>query len=262
MRFLYIFIFIGFFCSFSVHADTNNVQIIKDTNYIYIRSNGIPDHATGQFPNRGNPNTISAQNHVFKVPLNPVKNAKSTPQRGTVGVALNGVPFEPGTAELWNNDRNYNYEAINGSLNLGLDQNNAHVQPTGSYHYHGIPTALVESGLVHIGYAADGFKIYADGQSRYKSSYRLKKGQRAGGPSGSYDGSFGTDYEYVAALSALDECNGAVVDGEYVYFATEDYPFLPRCLYGNADSSFEKRGGGEMRGSRPPHRGGRPPHRH
>src|SRR5438874_6848879 len=34
-----------------------------------IESNGIPDHRLGQFPNRGNPNSISAQHYHFEIPL-------------------------------------------------------------------------------------------------------------------------------------------------------------------------------------------------
>ena len=50
------------------------------------------------------------------------------------GVALNGVPFDPGTAEYWENDRSsdWRYDALSGKINLGLDQNNAHVQPNGA----------------------------------------------------------------------------------------------------------------------------------
>ncbi|MEM6811843.1 MAG: YHYH protein [Pseudomonadota bacterium] len=243
----------------------NQVSITKDNEYIYIKGNGLPDHKTGQFPNSRNPNAISEQNISFRVPLNPVKNPKSKPKRGAVGVALNGITFEPATAETWNGDRNYNYEAIDGSRVFGLDQNNAHVQPTGKYHYHGVPSAIAGKGINQIGYAADGFPIYSDTTGQYKSSYRLKSGQRPSGPGGQYDGTFSSDYEYVASLSVLDECNGATLDGQYVYFATETFPFLPRCLYGDPDPSFEQaRGnrGGERR--RPPHRGerqGRPPPR-
>ncbi|MCH2208994.1 MAG: hypothetical protein MK132_24460 [Lentisphaerales bacterium] len=43
------------------------------------------------------------------------------------GVALNGVLFEPSTAEFWRGDRNWNQEAINGRDQrlLGLDDNYA-----------------------------------------------------------------------------------------------------------------------------------------
>src|SRR5262249_20206780 len=134
-----------------------------------ITANGLPNHEPGQFPRPGNPNRISAQNYHFNVPLNPKPAATTTSSaRWWFGVALNGVPFEPGTAEFWNNDPDSGlvYEAKTGFINLGLDENNAHVQPTGAYHYHGLPTGLIKSlatdtkQMVLVGWAADGFPIY------------------------------------------------------------------------------------------------------
>ena len=58
------------------------------------------------------------------------------------------------------------YEAATGYRNLGLDEHNAHVQPNGSYHYHALPTGLVErlggdgKKMVLIGWAADGLPLY------------------------------------------------------------------------------------------------------
>src|SRR5262249_46592234 len=140
------------------------------------------------------------------------------------GVALNGIPFEPGTGEFWNGQPQYNYEARSGFINLGLDDNNAHVQPTGAYHYHGLPTGLMErlggdqNKMLLVGYAADGFPIYTSrgyiiandqrsGLKQMHSSYQLKKGERSGGPGGKYDGRFTSDYEYVKGSGDLDECN-------------------------------------------------------
>ena len=91
-------------------------------------ANGWPDHAPGKFPNRGNPNSASPQRYTFRVPLKPVV-AEMPARRGGwfFGVALNGVPFEAGTAETWNNNPSWRYEAHTGFLNLGLDEHNAHV---------------------------------------------------------------------------------------------------------------------------------------
>src|SRR5947199_336797 len=36
-----------------------------------IDSNGIPDHDVGQFPRRGNPNSIAPQNYHLEMPLEP-----------------------------------------------------------------------------------------------------------------------------------------------------------------------------------------------
>lgn len=250
---------------YSNKTSSNAVQIKEDNEYRYIISNGIPNHTTGDFPNRNNPNSISAQDHHFRIPLFPQKTGTFKPQEGIVGVALNGIPFEPGTAEAFGKPRGqrgapnqykWREEAIvEGSGKLGLDQNNAHVQPTGTYHYHGIPYGFLETlnatDLVHIGYAADGFKIIASRSNAYKPSYQLKQGTRPDGPGGRYDGTYTADFEYIAGSGDLDQANGMMLNGEYVYFATEEFPFLPRYLAGEADPSFDKFRGGPPEGMQP-----------
>ena len=267
----------------SAAAAGNEVEITVDGLYRYIRSNGIPNHVTGQFPNRNNPHAIAAQNHVYRVPLNPQVAAQPTPLGlSPFGIALNGVPFDPGAAEYWRNDPNsgWRYEALSGAVSLGLDAANAHVQPSGAYHYHGLPAPLVAGQSAHahsdlIGYAADGFPIYAlygyvdpqapaSGVARLRSSYRLKSGTRPDGPGGAYDGSFVQDYEYVAGFGDLDECNGRRTvtpdypGGTYAYYLTDDFPVIPRCLRGAPDRSFLRRGGGPAGPTSPGGPGSRP----
>ncbi|MEQ9069480.1 MAG: YHYH protein, partial [Gimesia chilikensis] len=172
---------------------TNQVKVVIKGNYRYIYSNGIPDHQPGRFPNRNNPNTIRPQQYEFRVTMEPKATRNPTPvSHSPFGVASNGVVFDAATAEFWNRNRSsgWNYEAKSGKINLGLDQSNAHVQPTGSYHYHGLPTGLIQKQgktgeVTLIGVAADGFPIYAqfgysdanDAESavrKMKSSYRIK----------------------------------------------------------------------------------------
>jgi hypothetical protein len=234
--------------------------------YRYVQSNGIPDHRTGAFPNAGNPNVIRPQKHNWRMPLHPVEALTPTPlRRQPFGVALNGIPFDPGTAEFWNSDpgSGWHYEALKGSLNLGVDLHNAHVQPTGAYHYHGLPVALMlrrDKGdqMILVGFAADGFPIYGlygyrnpddatSGLRMLHSSYRLKKGVRPSRPGGPYDGTFVEDYEYVEGSGDLDECNGCYgvtpeyPDGTYYYVITDTFPFIPRAFRGTPDRSFERR---------------------
>ena len=279
------------------------VTITERDGYRYITSNGLPDHRPGRFPNQGNPNAISAQDYEYRVPLNPETLDEAIPMRGYLfGVALNGVPFDPGTAEIWTpegrrmrgqaKDYGWNYDALSGRINLGLDAHHAHVQPTGAYHYHGLPTGLIQNqiklkhdragghAMTLIGYAADGFPMYAvyghedagDADSavvRLTSSYRLKEGTRPGGDDGPdwpYDGTFVEDWEYVQGAGDLDECNGRTgvtpeyPDGTYYYVVTDTYPFVPRVFRGTPDESFRKaRPGGGPGG--PGERGGRPPRR-
>ena len=77
-----------------------------------------------------------------------------------------------------------------------------------------------------------------------RGSYQLRSGSRASAPGGTYDGTFEQDYEYVAGLGDLDECNGRegvtpeYPDGTYYYVVTENYPYLPRMLRGTPDASF------------------------
>ena len=257
----------------SAHA--GNVRFAIEGEYRIISSDGLPDHETGAFPNRGNPNRISAQRYEMRVPARPQIASRTTPlQMQNFGFAINGVPFDPGAAEFWNNDRNWQYEAMSGAVPLGLDQNNAHVQPNGAYHYHGLPTALLArfagaTAPVLVGWAADGFPIYGpygylDPNARTSqfvklhSSWRLKSGTRNGGPGGKIDGSFVQDYEYSAGLGQLDECNGRTgvtpefPNGSYHYVLTDTFPYIPRCFRGTPDASFARGrpggGPGEMKG--------------
>lgn len=273
----------------AANPNQNRVTITERGDYRYIESNGMPDHATGRFPGRGNPHSISAQDYDFRVPLEPVAGDGFTPiDRVLMGVALNGVVFDPATAEYWNRDRNsgWRYEGIQGSdktKTLGLDQSNAHVQPTGAYHYHALPVGFInERGglkqMLLIGYAADGFPIYGpyayddpndpDSELReMKSSWQLKQGNRPGGdrgPGGRHDGTFTQDFEFVEGSRDLDRANGRVgvtpqyPEGTYYYVLTGDFPFVPRYFRGEPDDSFRKRAGPGGPGG-PPRRGDRPP---
>lgn len=236
-----------------------------------IVSNGLPDHAVGTFPNPENPNTITAQKIAVSTTLTPTKtNAITTFGPGTTkpGIALNGVVFDPGTAGTCNNSGNscspggapvgsWTMEALGqSSFKFGTDMNNAHVQPDGVYHYHGVPEGIVAKfnlgkKMTLIGWAADGFPIYArygysaatDANSAIKvmtPSFRLKASPDVNRPATNIFpmGAFTQDYEFVAGLGDLDECNGRsgvtpeFPSGIYHYFATDTFPYLQRCVKG------------------------------
>jgi hypothetical protein len=249
-------------------GEAPQVSITVEGSTRVIRANGIPDHATGQFPGRGNPNRISPQRHEFRVPLLPTAASAPTPLgMSPFGVAVNGVVLDPGAAEWWQDDSasGWQYEALGGGRNLGLDREHGHVQPTGAYHYHGLPATLLEklSGgqprMVLLGWAADGFPIYgpwipadpaklSGALKRAGSSYRLKAGQRDGGPGGAHDGTYVRDWEFVAGAGDLDACNGRTgptpefPGGTYHYILTDAFPFIPRFWSGTPDPSFIRRG--------------------
>ena len=256
-------------CLFSV---TNQITITTDDTYRYIKANGIPNHPTGEFPNRYNPNQISEQTYDLKVPLYPTAASTITANHfNPFGIALNGILFDAKTADFWNNNREsgWNYDAFTTRINLGLDENNAHVQPNGAYHYHGLPTGLLkelqaQNQQTLIGYAADGFPIYnniissENGTSTLKSSYQLKQGTRPSGPLDAYDGTFIEDFEYIDGSGDLDEANGyygitkEYPKGTYFYVISDTYPNVPRYFKGIPDNSFK------MIKSRQPLRGGHP----
>lgn len=241
-----------------------SADITVDGNSRRIRANGYPIKKPGTFPNRNNPHSISKKNYNLKIPLNPRKTGRATNAQGSVfGIAINGVVMDPGTAEYWQNNRRsgWNYEALGGACKLGLDTYNAHVQPDGSYHYHGIPTGILasEGGRsvpALIGWAADGFPIYGpygyskseqtSAVKKLKSSYRIKSGTRPSGPGERYNGKFTQDWAYVAGAGDLDQCNGRVAvtpeypNGTYHYVLTDSFPYIPRCWMGAPDSSFKR----------------------
>ena len=261
---------------FSINLNPNdcnvNIQNSLGVNSIYsestsgttrtIQVNNVANHNVGQFPNSGNPNTITAVNETFSMTTTPSIASSTTDAQGyTTGVLFSGVVIEPYTAERFNGNQNWVYNALQSTTNLGLDCNNAHVQPNGRYHYHGTPSAFSDvqnangTSMIKVGYAADGYPIYykygydASGNNiiAYESGYQLKSGARGGdgvtAPDGCYDGTFFQDYEHVAG-SDLDACNGRMgktpeSNNEYHYIITDNYPSMPLCFSGTPDSSFQ-----------------------
>tara|TARA_Y100001960_G_C14765291_1_gene876577 strand:+ start:210 stop:1145 length:936 start_codon:yes stop_codon:yes gene_type:complete len=234
--------------------------------YINISTNSIPNHNVGLFPNPGNPNTISAINKEFLLTVEPnIEESITSAQGYMFGILFTGVSIDPFTAEFFEQsngqkNRNWNITTLTNSVNLGLDCNNAHVQPNGKYHYHGTPSSLIEildtggDEMIRVGYAADGFPIYYkyisidDQIIEAQSGYLLKSGQRNGdgltAPNGCHDGTYFQDYEYVEGISPLDQCNGIYGktlknENEYFYVITDNFPSSPICFMGSPDESFK-----------------------
>ena len=231
---------------------SNKVEIKNTDKFIEIRSNGIPNHSTGQFPRKGNPNKISEQSHFLKIPKFPIIKETNTPSR-FFGIGLNGIMLIPGTAGCFGGNRQslnsceWREEAIvNGKLKLGLDDNYGHVQRSGMYHYHGFPKGLVDrlktnnsnKDLIKVGFAGDGFGIFISKNDKYKSSYKLRKGNRKSGPLGNFDGTYTKDYIFVHKSGDLDKCNGLKIGQDYIYIITTSFPYIPRCWVGKPDASF------------------------
>lgn len=233
-----------------------------------IRSNAIPNHHVGEFPNNGNPHSITAQDVSYTVTTSPSKNSSITTlttengnPRYRFGILYNGIVLAPIAAEFFTNTSNgedntdWNENALSSEIRLGTDCNNSHVFPSGMYHHHATPTAYIASldiggtEPVQIGWAADGYPIYYKYGNKegavvaLTSSYRLKTEERGGdgisAPSGCPDGTYTQDYEYNAGQGDLDECNG-YDDPQlgYIYVITDTYPSIPRCFVGTPNETF------------------------
>jgi hypothetical protein len=243
-----------------------------------LSGNGIPNHdlTGGSFAT-----LVSAQSVAATYTLNPsatsTVTAINTPT--AVGYAINSVKFDPKTAGTCTNTATgspltgCNYAGGGGPWTMvavidpsvspfrftfGTDVSNGHTQPNGQYHYHGIPTNLVDklnsnstTSMTLVGWAADGFPVYSklgrttanDASSALKemvSSYKVKSTPGTGRPSTSdfAMGHFDEDWVYTANSGDLDECNGRTgvtpefPQGIYHYYITRTYPFIQRCVKG------------------------------
>jgi YHYH protein len=265
------------FCGLSYNALNSSPKVQKASIYSWVCSattrtltgNGIPDHAVsgGTFVT-----PISTQTISQTLPLLPTTTGVVTAVAMDVGFAMNSVKFDPATAGSCSSTATstgmnggcvlamgrdpWRIEAIGGAFIFGVDEHNAHVQPNGQYHYHGMPEGILVGrnkgqAMTLVGYAKDGFPIYAryglldatNLQSASKvmtSSWQKKATPDAGRPMVSVFpmGTFTQDYEYVAGSGDLDECNGRTgvtpefPAGIYHYFITDSFPYIQRCVKG------------------------------
>ncbi|OAJ93830.1 YHYH protein [Vibrio bivalvicida] len=256
---------------------TGQTQITSSGSHCIIQSNAIPNHdfndASASFATN-----VSEQSTYYEFTASPSFSGSTTAlSLGTSeAILLNGVKVDLLAAACYGvgNERTgcgqseisnpWRYDPMSSLNGFGTDIHNAHVQPTGEYHYHGNPVAMFvqdcaggEASPV-IGFAADGFPIYGscfldtstNQVRKAASSYHLKTGARVdvgsytapvvGGNvvSSNYDGQFRGDWEYSAGLGDLDECNGMTVNGQYGYYVTDTFPWVINCFKGSVNSSF------------------------
>ncbi|MEK9969289.1 MAG: YHYH protein [Ferrovibrio sp.] len=177
-------------------------RAVDSADHRVIVSTGIPDHAYGPFPARGNPNSVRQQDYRFRIPMAPRDADRAAPlPMGPVAVALNGIPFyNPYNAEGRN--------AVEGAYAEMFDACNGHPDPGGRYHYHQSPRCLLqqrpelEKGGV-VGWAFDGYEIRGPLEA---------DGSRPAG---------------------LDSCNGhRGPEGAYHYHLTASFPYVMGCYHG------------------------------
>lgn len=179
-------------------AFADKVIVHQDDNYLYIESNGMPNHnmmvgITSWQQQVPLPQPYTG-NNAWQIPLHPVIaenpiSAKTSLYRGAIAIAVNGVP-------IFNALNNRGDDAY---LYGELDQWGGHSGRADDYHYHIAPLHLSEIVGVDkpIAYALDGFPIYGLTE---------------------VDGS---------AVIGLDEFNGHYnADGTYHYHGTTTYPYI------------------------------------
>jgi hypothetical protein len=161
-----------------------NVQSVKyNTTHSYVSATGIPAYITGPFLD-GNPSLATAQNKIFKIPLNPAQNTGTSTATtgGNIGVFINGVAlFDYRDGVAWNNTTQglcggpgnspcpggpaatqaWSRDAIPAEK-AGFDCNKAH-PAMGNYHHHQNPSAfnldLVVTSTICNTYPADGLYV-------------------------------------------------------------------------------------------------------
>lgn len=185
----------------------NCQEVSYSTNFVYIKTTGVPAYPTGPFLD-GNPSNAEDQSAIFKFPLNPVQNT-GTPTAttmGNIGVFINGVAlFDYRDGVAWSTSTGalcggpgnppcsgttyWNRDAVPAEM-PGFDCSKGH-PAMGNYHHHQNPSAYkldlnVVSTICNlydadglysidstqhsplIGFAYDGFPIY--GAYGYKNA--------------------------------------------------------------------------------------------
>jgi len=149
------------------------------------------------------PEYFKHQTTTFTIPVKPIYlNETQKLRRGALGVAFNGVKFDPPAP----------IHAILAAHTIApLDDNGGHVNPHGGYHYHAATgsTKEIKQSDKHapmIGYAIDGFGIFAHLNENKKTS------------------------------ADLDECGGHSDDtrGYHYHAGTAGDNQIIKCLHGEA----------------------------
>lgn len=182
-----------------------------------VRANNLPTHRTGTFPIQrsdpafrydGNPNSISEQNILLRLPVLPTAASPSCVPQGMIGFILTGTAL---------------YNALDAAgrdaaAHEVQDRCNGHPQGSGQYHYHSwsdclddaVGTAGGHSALV--GYSLDGYGVF---------------------------GQHGQNGELLTNAE-LDACHGHTHDvawdgatiSLYHYHMTREYPYTVGCFHG------------------------------
>jgi len=217
-----------------------------------VVSSQVPDHSAEEDAVASNPNTRCERWQYIQLPMNPEKaSSSSETSMGVTGLAVTGGSF-------------YNHlSSTEGDIaftNEGpsLDSCFGHSATEGSYHYHaninctdaGAATGANDfDACVLVGYMNDGVPVYGfcrdSSGSAMSSCYSLNSGVTTTSVTtagGTYTGigdneddyTYDTD-AYSAGSCNLDTASGAIhpTTGEYSYFMTTSYPWVPTKYFGD-----------------------------
>ena len=213
------------------------VECADDT--LIVRSNGIPHYEFVQIT----PNPLLETNREYRLPLSPQLAEKPTPipLLGTVGVAINGIPF------FGPNEGGVPFPGFGDPIyNSIMDACMGHTAR--EYHYHALVQACLAADIKPgepspiLAYAADGFAVYGPYSCvdeecskvvKVKSSWKkLRDPEIDSWDAFRYEPQEGSEY--------LDRCNGHGGHdhgghdhgGEYHYHVTESWPYILGCFSG------------------------------
>ena len=234
------------------------VECADDT--LVVRSNGVPHYEFVQIT----PNPLLETNREYRFPLRPKLAEMPTPipLLGTVGVAINGIPF------FGPNEGGVPYPGFGDPIyNSIMDACMGHTAR--EYHYHALVEACLAADIKPgepspvLAYAADGFAVYgpygcADQECskvvKFKSSWKkLRDPEIDAWDAFRYEPRQGAEY--------LDRCNGHGGDdhgGTYHYHVTESWPYILGCFSGTPSPDAGREAappvsqGGPRRGPPPP----------
>ena len=164
-----------------------------------LTSNGIPDHALGTVTN----DQLVKKDYTVEFPQNPSINENATclPAYSIIGFATNGVAiFSP----FHKNESDINEVDFGGRCQDGITDD-------GIYYYAQNPgqcQTFIPGFRGHdpnriYGVAIDGFPIYGPGEGDTKITN-----------------------------ADLDGCHGKMVDGQYRYYMTNEWPYVLGCFRG------------------------------
>lgn len=224
---------------------------------LVVEGNGIPPYTFVQTT----PNPLKAVQHHWEIPLDPQPAAQTTeiPLLGTVGFAVNGLPFFGPNEGAQPAESAYGDPVFNGLMDPCLGHT------ADEYHYHSfLEKCLTQASLVEkpwtsadpdatkaspiLGWALDGFPIYGSREcvdAGCSQTRTVKSGyEKTGDPTKNAWQAY-TWKEHPGDDAYLDACNGKVgADGKYRYHATETFPYILGCFRGTANGAGMQGQGG------------------